>query len=137
MHSGIPSMQVRPARTSMDWDKVDWSKFGPEEAHRLRHRMIEEKHRGHDLMHAEMILILFGSIMVAQVLLFVWRQRHPRSYTAVTLLGLWVIPFVFSIKLYFWRMILVWTLFSAVTAFVMFKATRKKISVNTPRYICR
>ena len=128
------SMQARSARTSMDWDKVEWSKFSPEEAHRLRHRMIEEKHHGHDLMHAEMILILFGSIMVAQVLLYVWRQRHPRSYTALTLLGLWAIPIFFSIKLYFWRMIVVWTLFSIITGFVMFKATRKKISVNTPRY---
>ena len=43
-------------------------------------RMIEEKHRGHDLMHAEMFLILFGSIMVAQILLFLWRQKHSRSY---------------------------------------------------------
>jgi len=42
--------------------------------------MIEEKHQGHDLMHAEMILILFGSIMVAQILLFLWRQKHGKSY---------------------------------------------------------
>lgn len=40
--------------------------------------MIEEKHKGHDLMHAEMLLILFSSIMVAQVLLFIWRQKRPR-----------------------------------------------------------
>lgn len=62
----------------MDWDKVDWSKFSPQEAHRMRHRMIEEKHKGHDLMHAEMILILFSSIIVAQILLFTWRQKRPR-----------------------------------------------------------
>ena len=102
----------------------------------MRHRMIEEKHQGHDLMHAEMILILFGSIMVAQVLLYVWRQRHPRSYTTITLLGLWAIPIVFSVRLFFWKMIIVWTLFSAITIFVMYKATRKKISVNTPRSVC-
>lgn len=63
---------------SIDWDKVDWSKFSPQEAHRMRHRMIEEKHKGHDLMHAEMILILFSSIVVAQVLLFMWRKKWPR-----------------------------------------------------------
>lgn len=51
---------------------------------RLRHRMIEEKHRGHDLMHAEMILILFAAITVAQVLLFVWKVRHKRSYMVLT-----------------------------------------------------
>ena len=42
--------------------------------------MMEEKHRGHDLMHAEMFLILFSSIMVAQILLFLWRKKHTRSY---------------------------------------------------------
>lgn len=46
--------------------------------------MIEEKHRGHDLMHAEMLLILFGSIMVAQILLFVWRQKRPRYAHSVS-----------------------------------------------------
>ncbi len=47
---------------------------------RLRHRMIEEKHRGHDVMHAEMMLILLASIGLAQVLLFVWKYKHKRSY---------------------------------------------------------
>lgn len=46
----------------------------------MRHRMIDEKHRGHDLMHAEMILILFASIGIAQVLLFLWRFKHRKSY---------------------------------------------------------
>ena len=68
------------ASTSMNWDEVDWSKFSPEEAHRLRHRMVEERHRGHDVMHAEMILILFGAIAVAQIVLFLWRQKHRKSY---------------------------------------------------------
>lgn len=56
-----------------------------------------------------------------------------RSYQTVTLLGLWLIPLVTSVHLIFWRMVLVWTLFSVITAFVVFKATRKKISVYTPR----
>lgn len=46
----------------------------------MRHRMVDEKHRGHDLMHAEMILILFASIGIAQVLLFLWRFKHRKSY---------------------------------------------------------
>ena len=100
----------------------------------MRHRMVEEKHRGHELMHAEMILILFGSIMVAQILLFLWRQKYHRSYQTMTLFGLWIIPIVFCVRLFFWRMVFVWALFSVVTVFVMYKATRRKISVYTPRY---
>jgi len=81
----------------MDWDNIDWSKFSEHEAHRwalngiktnnagpnhcrLRHRMIEEKHRGHETMHAEMILILFVAALLAQVVLVMWKLRHKKSY---------------------------------------------------------
>ena len=132
---------------------MDWSKWSHEEQHNLRHRMLEEKHRGHDMMHTEMILILFGSILLAQLLLYVWRQKHRKSYQVsffalfycgsfqctrsmqlVTLVGLWLIPMVTSCKLGFWRMVAVWCVFSAVTVFAMYKATRKKLRVNTPRF---
>jgi len=95
--------------------------------------MIEEKHQGHDLMHAEMILILFGSIMVAQILLFLWRQKHGKSYQTVTLFGLWVIPFLVSARMSFWRMLIVWMVFSLATFFVVYKATRRRLQVYTPR----
>lgn len=38
------------------------------------------KHRGHEAMHAEMVLILIATLVVAQLLLVQWKQRHPRSY---------------------------------------------------------
>lgn len=132
-----PVLVPKGPATSMDWDKVEWSKFSPHEAHRMRHRMMEEKHRGHDLMHAEMILILFSSIVVAQILLFLWKQKRPRSYQTVTLFGLWMIPIVTSLHFVFWKMVLVWSLFSIITIYVIFKATRKRISVRTPRLVYR
>ncbi|CAI8051701.1 RING finger protein 121 [Geodia barretti] len=82
--SSVSVVAGKASASSFNWDEVDWSKFSPEEAHRLRHRMVEERHRGHDLMHAEMILILFGSIAVAQIVLFLWRQKHRRSYQVHT-----------------------------------------------------
>ena len=54
---------------------------------------------------------------------------------AVTLFGMWTIPFYLSIQMGFWRMLVIWTIFSVVTIFVMFKATRKKLHVNTPRHV--
>ena len=47
---------------------------------RLRHRMLEEKHKGHEVMHLEMILIFFGSIIVTQFILVLWRTKHKKSY---------------------------------------------------------
>lgn len=42
---------------------------------------MHEKHKGHDAMHAEMLIILLVTLIVAQVALFEWKKRHYRSYS--------------------------------------------------------
>jgi RING finger protein 121 len=59
---------------------VDLSKLSEEEKWRLEHQRLHEKHRGHEAMHAEMVLILIVTLIVAQVVLVQWKQRHFRSY---------------------------------------------------------
>uniref|UniRef100_A0A8C9L3E6 Ring finger protein 121 n=1 Tax=Pavo cristatus TaxID=9049 RepID=A0A8C9L3E6_PAVCR len=101
----------------------------------VEHALMHAKHRGHEAMHAEMVLILIATLVVAQLLLVQWKQRHPRSYNMVTLFQMWVVPLYFTIKLYWWRFLVIWVLFSAVTAFVTFKATRKPLVQTTPRLV--
>ena len=31
-------------------------------------------------MHAKMVLVMFGTLFAGQILLFMWRKKHPRSY---------------------------------------------------------
>jgi len=50
-----------------------------------------------------------------------------------TLVGMWLIPVVLSLRFYWWRFITVWSVFSLITGFVSFKATRKPIAGTTPR----
>lgn len=38
------------------------------------------KHRGHEAMHAEMVLILIVTLVIAQLVLVQWKQRHSKSY---------------------------------------------------------
>ena len=58
------------------------------------------------------------------------------SYSqVVTLVGMWFIPLYFNVKLGFWRMLAAWTLFSLVTGFIVFKATRNPLAPTTPRYL--
>lgn len=52
---------------------------------------------------------------------------------AVTLVGMWLIPLYFNIKLKFWRMLTAWVLFSILTGFIVFKSTRKPVAPSTPR----
>ncbi|RMC11979.1 hypothetical protein DUI87_11112 [Hirundo rustica rustica] len=101
----------------------------------VEHVRMHAKHRGHEAMHAEMVLILIATLVVAQLLLVQWKQRHPRSYNMVTLFQMWVVPLYFTIKLNWWRFLVIWVLFSAVTAFVTFRATRKPLVQTTPRLV--
>ena len=41
---------------------------------------LHEKHRGHESMHAEMILILFATLVISQIALVKWKQIYPSSY---------------------------------------------------------
>ena len=47
---------------------------------RVQHERLHATHRGHEAMHAEMVLILVATLLVAQIVLVQWRQRHHRSY---------------------------------------------------------
>jgi len=41
---------------------------------------MHEKHKGHDAMHAEMVLVLFVTLIVSQIVLVYWRTKHIKSF---------------------------------------------------------
>lgn len=46
----------------------------------LQQERMYKMHRGHESMHVEMILIFLCALVIAQIVLVQWRQRHGRSY---------------------------------------------------------
>lgn len=48
---------------------------------RLEHQKLHEQHKGHDKMHAEMVIILILTLIVAQFVLIEWKKRYYRSYS--------------------------------------------------------
>lgn len=56
---------------------------------RVQHERLHVKHRGHEAMHAEMVLILVATLIVAQIVLVQWKQRHHRSYNVSFTPRLW------------------------------------------------
>jgi len=114
---------------------VQWDQLSDQERWRLEHMKMHEKHRGHESMHAEMILILFVTLVVSQVALVKWRQCYPYSYHVCTLLGMWIIPMVMSARNSWIRFVAIWFVYSLITALIMKKALEKPIQVSTPRIV--
>jgi len=69
----------------------------------LYHEPTEEEMR-----HSLFIFYTVMFVMIfAQSALVSWRKRHRRSYELVTLVGLWLVPFLISIKFSLYRFLAV------------------------------
>lgn len=101
--------------------------------HREEHRKLHKLHEGHEEMHAAMIIIFFVILVVSQIALVQWKQRHFHSYQMATLAAMWIIPVVISLRNGYWRFIGFWVLFSVITGLVAKKVTQSPIERTTPR----
>lgn len=57
-----------------------------------------EHHRGHEGLHSALLGLLFLVLIAAQIGLYLWKKYRYQSFQNVTLLGLWLIPFGFSLS---------------------------------------
>ncbi|XP_022242231.1 RING finger protein 121-like isoform X2 [Limulus polyphemus] len=102
---------------------------------RIEHQRLHARHRGHETMHAWMVLILITAVVVAQLILVEWKKRHYRSYQRVSLLGMWIIPVLVSLRNHWWRFIIIWAIFTILTCIVVSRGLQKPISGRTPRLV--
>jgi len=92
-------------------------------------------HGGHQILHQFLFLILFVILILSQVGLFWWKKKYYRSFQNVTLVGLWAIPFIFCIYLGWFRFIFVWSIFSAISASLISKASQTPLASDTPKRV--
>ncbi|OTF77571.1 RING finger protein 121-like protein, partial [Euroglyphus maynei] len=102
---------------------------------------MHEKHRGHESMHAIMLLILIGAMFITQIILIYWRKKHFKSYQNVSMFGMWIIPIFVSAYQQYWRFIIIWLFISTMTMFLIFRPLfYKNLSTNgssIPRQVYR
>ncbi|XP_055000807.1 RING finger protein 175 isoform X3 [Sorex araneus] len=135
MAGGARRVAAPVLETPPQHEQISHTKFSAAEEWNPQPEQMDTTHRGHESMHVEMILIFLCALVLAQVVLVQWRQRHCRSYNLVTLLQMWVVPLYFTIKLYWWRFLSMWGMFSVITSYILFRATRKPLSGRTPRLV--
>lgn len=98
-------------------------------------RAMELEHAGHEQQHSIMFLILIGAMVLAQLVLYGWKRYHEKSYQAATLVGLLFFPFAISVYFVYLRQLFIWTVFCAITGWLLYKATRKPLDKATPRMV--
>lgn len=96
------------------------------------HQGYLKEHEGHEEMHFTMMMIFFVAIFCVQLFLVFWKTRYTRSYQVLSLLAVWLIPVYYCIKLVFWRMFTCWLIFTAISMFILKKASAKPLNPDTP-----
>lgn len=103
-----------------------------------QHLLLHQKHFGHEGMHASMILILIGAIILTQVILIAWKKKHQKSYQNASMFGMWLIPVFISIYNHWWRFVGIWCVISIITGSLISKPMfSRQISGSIPRLIYR
>jgi hypothetical protein len=80
--------------------------------------------------------VLMGTMLGAQLLLWWWKKNYTRSFKRASLVGLWLIPCLWSVyqgPLVYYRMILVWSAYSAYTGYIMWLTTGTPMNKSAPR----
>jgi len=91
------------------------------------------------IVPAGVFLFVFVLIIVLQFLVQLWKKHHRYSFVMTSCFLMWLFPCLFCLFIGgiadYSRMMLVWIVFSAFTAFVGYLSLRKALSPNTPKRV--
>ncbi|XP_018018380.1 RING finger protein 121 [Hyalella azteca] len=109
--------------------------LAPDMRARLNHLRLHVQHEGHDSMHAEMVLVLFIVTLIAHVALVIWKKTHFKTYQQVSMVGVWLAPFIVCLNLQWWVFVFWWLVFTCITGLVMRSAMQRPLQPTTPRQV--
>ncbi|KAI8592244.1 hypothetical protein HDU89_004262 [Geranomyces variabilis] len=93
------------------------------------------EHAGHESAHQKMALILVGALIASQLIFFMWKRLHNRSFHAATLLGLWLVPAGMAMQAGNVRFVTIWVIYSILNAAVVYQAMQVPVKPWTPRLV--
>jgi hypothetical protein len=78
------------------------------------------------------------ALLLLSVGVSVWRRKHAKSYQFGSLLALWLFPLAAAVPGHWWRFLLVWSCFSAVTGYLLRRVlTERPLQRDTPGLMYR
>ena len=93
-----------------------------------------EKHIGHENLHNMILLGLLALMLVIQFGLVYWKKVNHKSFQLVTLIGLWIVPFLISVYFLYLRFLLFWSGYTFITFYILKKIYfENPLEPNTPR----
>ncbi|PRP85411.1 RING finger protein [Planoprotostelium fungivorum] len=90
---------------------------------------------GHEERHGYIVLLFIVVLLVSQGLLIVWKTKSFRTFQSVSLIGLWCFPILYSLYHGYVRFCIVWTIYTSITAYFMFLASRSPMAQSTPKWV--
>ncbi|XJO70609.1 hypothetical protein BDV3_000261 [Batrachochytrium dendrobatidis] len=94
-----------------------------------------KEHQGHETQHAEMALIVIGSLFLSQIGIFIWKKYNASSFNIATLLGLWLVPMTMGAYAGNYRFVVVWAMFSIFNSYIVKLALEFPMKSSTPKLV--
>jgi RING finger protein 121 len=133
-----PGDVVTTTITTPDGIEVSAKTIATDGQHGNKHHPRRHRTKQQDEEAVQIFFFLVFFMLGAQLLLFWWKKKHLKSYSVVTLMGLWLFPIIVSINMWFIKMIVAWSIFSCGTIYVgVVQANRAQLDRNTPRLVYR
>lgn len=81
-------------------------------------------HKGHESLHEELLYLILFAIIGSQIALLKWKSVHYSSYQISTLVGLTIMPIVYSVMFSWWTFLFFQLLYNAANGYVLHLAGR-------------
>lgn len=92
-----------------------------------------------EILPSSFVLFIFLLILSLQFAIQFWKKVHRKSYVLTTFLLMWILPISFVILLNPWvlyiRMILIWSIYSAITVWIFKLSFARNLARNTPKKV--
>ena len=105
----------------------------PNKAHLRANYLKHTDEKAHLASNSFFYILL--TVIGCQCLIWYWQKKHPRSFFIVTLCGLWIFPIIISLQMRYWRMIIVWCIFSIVFGLLLKMSRQQPMNRKTPRFL--